>query len=63
MIRSIAFRVVQGLGGGWLMVTSSAVIADVVPLRERGKYQGAIGAMFGVATVADPLLVACSSTS
>ncbi|TNC28601.1 MFS transporter [Amycolatopsis alkalitolerans] len=52
----IAFRAVQGLGAGGLMVTSSAVIADVVPLRERGKYQGAIGAMFGVATVVGPLL-------
>ncbi|GAB3008872.1 MFS transporter [Amycolatopsis acidiphila] len=56
MVWLIAFRAVQGLGGGGLMVTSSAVIADVVPLRERGKYQGAIGAMFGVATVAGPLL-------
>lgn len=56
MIWLIAFRAVQGLGGGGLMVTSSAVIADVVALRERGKYQGAIGAMFGVATVAGPLL-------
>ncbi|WP_236790735.1 MDR family MFS transporter [Amycolatopsis sp. GM8] len=56
MLWLIAFRAVQGLGGGGLMVTASAVIADVVPLRERGKYQGAIGAMFGVATVAGPLL-------
>lgn len=56
MVWLIAFRAVQGLGGGGLMVTSSAVIADVVPLRERGKYQGAIGAMFGVATVVGPLL-------
>ncbi|MEO6087179.1 MAG: MDR family MFS transporter [Umezawaea sp.] len=52
----ILFRAVQGLGAGGLMVTASAVIADVVPLRERGKYQGAMGAMFGVATVAGPLL-------
>ncbi|GHF72193.1 MDR family MFS transporter [Amycolatopsis bartoniae] len=56
MLWLIVFRAVQGLGGGGLMVTSSAVIADVVPLRERGKYQGVIGAMFGVATVAGPLL-------
>ncbi|NKQ55732.1 MFS transporter [Amycolatopsis sp. K13G38] len=56
MVWLIAFRAVQGLGAGGLMVTSSAVIADVVPLRERGKYQGAIGAMFGVSTVCGPLL-------
>ncbi|GAA1957889.1 DHA2 family efflux MFS transporter permease subunit [Amycolatopsis minnesotensis] len=52
----IAFRAVQGLGGGGLMVTAAAVIADVVPLRERGKYQGFIGAVFGISTVVGPLL-------
>ncbi|MFE2283146.1 MDR family MFS transporter [Streptomyces sp. NPDC059443] len=52
----IAWRGVQGIGAGGLMVTSMALIADVVPLRERGKYQGAIGAVFGVATVIGPLL-------
>ncbi|WP_237047850.1 MDR family MFS transporter [Lentzea guizhouensis] len=52
----IAFRAVQGLGAGGLMVTSTAIIADVVPLRERGKFQGLAGAVFGVATVAGPLL-------
>ncbi|MBB5960147.1 EmrB/QacA subfamily drug resistance transporter [Saccharothrix tamanrassetensis] len=52
----IAARAVQGLGAGGLMVTSSAVIADVVPLSERGKYQGVIGALFGVSTVIGPLL-------
>ena len=52
----IAFRALQGLGGGGLMVTATAIIADVVPLRERGKFQGIIGAVFGVSTVAGPLL-------
>jgi MFS family permease len=52
----IAWRAVQGLGAGGLMVTASALIADVIPLRERGKYQGALGSVFGVVTVIGPLL-------
>ncbi|MGW5847366.1 MDR family MFS transporter [Streptomyces sp. NPDC055254] len=52
----ILWRGVQGIGAGGLMVTAMALIADVVPLRERGKYQGAIGAVFGVATIIGPLL-------
>ncbi|MFI9168921.1 MDR family MFS transporter [Streptomyces lincolnensis] len=52
----IVWRAMQGVGAGGLMVTAMALIADVVPLRERGKYQGAIGAVFGVATVIGPLL-------
>ncbi|MEV7522069.1 MDR family MFS transporter [Streptomyces sp. NPDC091371] len=52
----ILWRGVQGIGAGGLMVTAMALIADVVPLRERGKYQGAIGAVFGVSTVIGPLL-------
>jgi EmrB/QacA subfamily drug resistance transporter len=52
----ILWRGVQGIGAGGLMVTAMALIADVVPLRERGRYQGAIGAVFGVATVVGPLL-------
>ncbi|MTL16093.1 DHA2 family efflux MFS transporter permease subunit [Nocardia seriolae] len=47
---------ILGLGGGGLMVTSMALIADVIPLRERGKYQGGLGAIFAITTVIGPTL-------
>ncbi|WP_298865460.1 MDR family MFS transporter [uncultured Microbacterium sp.] len=49
-------RGVQGLGGGGLMILSQAIIADVVPARERGKYMGIMGGVFAISSVAGPLL-------
>ncbi|MFE0681423.1 MFS transporter [Streptomyces sp. NPDC058961] len=52
----IAFRAMQGIGGGGLMIGVQAIIADIVPPRQRGRFMGLIGAVFGLASVAGPLL-------
>jgi MFS family permease len=52
----IGFRALQGLGGAGLLVSSQAIVADVVPPRDRGKLLGPIGSVFGIATVISPLI-------
>jgi EmrB/QacA subfamily drug resistance transporter len=59
----VAFRAIQGLGGGGLMVGAMAAIGDVVTPRERGRYQGLFGAVFGLASVIGPLLGGFFTTS
>ncbi|MEV0929149.1 MFS transporter [Streptomyces phaeochromogenes] len=56
MPQLIAFRALQGLGGGGLIVLSMAIVGDIVSPRERGKYQGLFGAVFGASSVLGPLL-------
>jgi EmrB/QacA subfamily drug resistance transporter len=52
----IAFRALQGVGGGGLFAIALSIIGDVIPPRERGRYQGYFGAVFGVSSIAGPLL-------
>lgn len=56
MTQLIVGRAVQGLGGGGLMLLSQAIIADVVPARQRGRYMGVMGGVFALSSVAGPLL-------
>lgn len=56
MDQLIAYRAVQGVGAGGLMIGVQAIIADIVPARRRGRFMGLIGAAFGLASVAGPLL-------
>lgn len=56
MAMLVGSRALQGIGGGGLMVTATALIGEVIPMRERGRYQGMLGSVFGVTTVIGPLL-------
>src|SRR5919112_1129022 len=56
MLELSLFRALQGLGAGGLIVTAMAVVADLVPPRERARYMGMIGGVFAVAGIAGPLL-------
>ena len=56
MYELAAFRAIQGIGAGGLMSMALAIIGDIVPPRERAKYQGFFLAVFGTASVIGPLL-------
>ena len=56
MVELIGFRALQGLGGGGLIVTAMAAVGDIISPRERGRYQGIFGGVFGLSTVLGPLI-------
>ncbi|HEX5584041.1 MAG TPA: MDR family MFS transporter [Gaiella sp.] len=56
MVQLILFRALQGLGAGGLIVGAQAILADIIPPRQRGRYMGLMGAVFAVSSVAGPLL-------
>ena len=56
MTSLIAYRAIQGLGAGGLIVTTIAAVGDIIPPRDRGRYQGVFGGVFGLATIVGPLL-------
>ncbi|WP_238147736.1 MULTISPECIES: MDR family MFS transporter [Micrococcaceae] len=52
----VIFRAIQGLGGGGLMILAQAIIGDIIPAKERGRYMGVMGSVFGMSAVVAPLL-------
>jgi EmrB/QacA subfamily drug resistance transporter len=56
ILELIVFRAVQGIGGGGLLTGAQTIVADVVPARDRGRYQGLFGSVFGVTSVIGPLI-------
>lgn len=56
MVGLIVARAIQGLGGGGLMILSQAIIADVAPVKDRARYMGIMGAVFGISSILGPLL-------
>ena len=56
MLQLIVFRAIQGIGGGGLFALGLAIIGDIIPPRDRGRYGGMFGAVFGVSSIAGPLL-------
>ena len=56
MTQLIAYRFIQGLGGGGLMISSQAITGDLIPPRVRGTYMAPMGAMFGIASILGPII-------